>query len=290
MKASHIQKMDQMKKKIDRKHFSNHWKLFLCFFQSLETFLAFFPIIGNFKTRSIALCILFALLHNLPAFAGQSAPSDVSAICRKAGWSEAQISTIQTLLAETHHSGVLMEDLYIRVQEGTAKKVDPNIVIKATRQRAELLTKASTMTHDAHCENANLMLSIGLALESGIPESVLNKVLKEGANRRPGQVQSVIEIGETLHLNGMPDDAIQSLMLDFLKRNLRRGEMIRAARVAKGSFSKGKDVQHIRKKLWGQSYCNGNTHGDSAGKSANHVNGSNRQNANHRGPHHGSKQ
>ncbi|NCC62401.1 MAG: hypothetical protein EOM12_16015, partial [Verrucomicrobiae bacterium] len=37
-----------MSKKNGRGSFSNHWKLFFRFFQSLETFFTFFPIIGNF--------------------------------------------------------------------------------------------------------------------------------------------------------------------------------------------------------------------------------------------------
>jgi hypothetical protein len=181
----------------------------------------------------------------------------LSARCTEAGWSDSQIQQLADRTHTLEKQQVSPDLLYECVQEGLAKRVAPEQVLDVVMTRAALLNQANQLAQETDCRQDEVVQAVTLAMESGLSEVAVKEVLSAGRDRRTGQLCAVIETGETMYLNGVSEEVVSSLMQDFLQRNLRRSEMIRAARIAERSYENGMAPEAMRKSLWGANSVSG---------------------------------
>ena len=91
-----------------------------------------------------------------------------------------------------------------------------------------------------------------MALESGLPEAVLQEIFVRGGGRRYGRLSHVLEAAETLQLAGLDPKDTQHVMNDCLDRELNRMEILRAVDYILAEYRKGRDFQVIHDRLWVQ--------------------------------------
>jgi len=165
----------------------------------------------------------------------------------------------QTLdcLSEAQRQGVPVATLTTRLDEGLAKKAEPQAIATALQARLRVMTQARTMLKVAHYDTVaeeprnELLTTTGLALESGVAAEDIGAVLKRGNGQSALRMKSVVEAGESLHLAGVDHATTQSLMSDCLDRNLRRMEVLRAVRYSIQQHRGGMSGDNIRRSLWG---------------------------------------
>jgi hypothetical protein len=194
--------------------------------------------------------VFFCCWMLLACASGAKADSDLSARCRELGWSDAQIAAISRQAERVAAFDEGDELILMRVREGLAKSVPPDVIVAAVEKRVNLYILADQLTRATGCPNNELTRTVGRALESGLSEESLTRILQAGNGYRPGQVRAVIETGEILYLNGLPEDVTEGVMSDFLERNLRRSEMQRAARIIENGWNRGASLEDVRSGLW----------------------------------------
>ncbi len=166
-------------------------------------------------------------------------------------------------VAEAARQGLPSDAVLVRLEEGAAKKAGANILLQAGQARlATLRTAAEVLKETGYgarkTENDNLLKTVALALESGLEAKTVNLVLARGNGSQSDRIQSIIEAGETMRLNDMDDATVGPMMADFIDRNLRRSEVVRASRFAIQQHKAHVDGDRIRQRLWGQECAGGN--------------------------------
>ncbi|NCD32452.1 MAG: hypothetical protein EOL87_03435 [Spartobacteria bacterium] len=206
------------------------------------------PIIGTFFT------ILFLLFAGVTT-GWTDTVDNLYEQCRANEWSPEQLQQLQSIMSRAQQTKCTLEPLVQRTSEGLAKGIDAERILTAMEQRTAHLEASVDIMRRAGCQQTPTIWSVAYALESGLSEATLMRILREGADRRPGQLSAVIESGESLHLSGMPDEIVEVLMLDYLKRNMRRGEIIRSSRYAVNQHQRGLQPTQLREKMWGAGFC-----------------------------------
>lgn len=151
--------------------------------------------------------------------------------------------------------GLPAESILDKIDEGVLKGADVEALLRTAEKRLQALERAQVLLReggfpDGEPRGRGLLISAALALESGLPESVLAGALERGRGRPPGQVQPVVQAGEALHLEGFDDESVAALMADCLERKLRRPEILRMLRFAQEQRAHGASGSSVRQMLW----------------------------------------
>ena len=160
-------------------------------------------------------------------------------------------------LATCATEGLPIAPLRTRLQEGIAKNAAPDALASAIEARLAALRTARALVGSAgYAEPAEpahgeLLVSTARAIESGMPASDLGDVLARGRGQSGGRMQTIVESGESLALAGVDAPTVRAFMIDCLDRNLRRMEMLRAARFSIQQHRGGMNGTDIRRTLWG---------------------------------------
>lgn len=196
-------------------------------------------------------CVMSATIEQGGA-ADDTRITGITQRCKAAGWEDATIGKLEGLLADGSASGLDMDLLTLRLQEGLAKKADPAMVVQAVGYRLGAMKQARQLTQAHDGPSAQLEQTVGFALEAGLSAETIRGILASGSNQRPGQLVALIDAGRTLVLSGWDEKAASGLTTDFQERNLRRGEMIRALRTLVEIGPTPPDqLPTVRARLWG---------------------------------------
>ena len=146
------------------------------------------------------------------------------------------------------------------LQKTSNAQSEPNILTIATTpppeftQRVEALrsqdnlTNALLQTHRADDSRGRpaLIAATAHALESGVPESGVVRLLSDPNTDRPGWLMGAIEGLETLHAQGFPALDAERLMVEALSRGMRRYELLQAIDLALRKQRDGTDPATIK--------------------------------------------
>lgn len=185
-----------------------------------------------------------------------SAAADIPRL-RQRGFTPEQASQTLSCLAEARRQGMPDTVLALRLEEGLAKNVDPQVLLAGLQVRLRTMVQAHDMVQAATYDmvpgspGEDLLVATGLALESGVSAEDLAAVLRRGNGQSARRIQSVVEAGETLHLAGIDPATTRILMNDCLDRDLRRMEVLRAVHYIVQQHRGGMDGDRIRRSLWG---------------------------------------
>lgn len=174
--------------------------------------------------------------------------------CRKNGLTAAECKALLDPVHAAQAESLPTDCIFIKIEEGLAKKVETPRIARATEMRLACLRRADRMVAAARPERGgehqHMVMHTCMAIESGLPEEVLQPIFNRPGGFRYGRMIQVIEAGETLQLAGLAPQDIQHAMTDFLDRNLNRGEVLRAVDYILEELAKGRDFQSIHAELW----------------------------------------
>jgi len=176
---------------------------------------------------------------------------------REAGYTADQTAQVLKPALEACRQGLPARPILDKIEEGLVKRIQPETLAQAGERRYRYLDQAASLAKSADQPSDDVIYSATLALESGMGEQTVQKVLNESRGKRPGQAQTVIEAGEAMMLNGMDEASVSTLMSDCLQRNLRRSEVLRTVRYSCQQHQAGMQGSAIRQSLWGQGQCDG---------------------------------
>lgn len=177
--------------------------------------------------------------------------------CRKSGLpvenADALLCSVYTAQAE----GLPTECVFLKIEEGLAKRIAWTDVQAAAGNRLDCLRRADQLVMSGRQERGgqhqHLVMHTCVALESGLPEEVIQSVFSRPGGFRYGRVIHVIEAGETLQLSGLAPKDTLHIMHDCLDRNLNGIEVSRVVDVVLAGHRAGKDFETIHAGLWVQS-------------------------------------
>lgn len=175
--------------------------------------------------------------------------------CRRSGLSAKDADALLAPVYAAQNEALPAEAVFIKVEEGLAKKVAVDRVTTAAEVRLGYLRRASQLVAvqsraEGHGGGQRLVVRTAMALESGLPEEVLQEVFKQYGRRRYGRLGHVLEAAETLQLAGLDVRDTKQIMTDFLDRDLNRMEILRAVDYVIAERRKGRDFKAIHADLW----------------------------------------
>ncbi len=193
-----------------------------------------------------------------PCRAGDSTETAEAAAALKAhGVTGAPAEKIRAAFERCESEGLPVDCLRTRLLEGLAKRAEPDVLAEAVGSRLGALRAARDMIRTAgyadpsEPAHGELLTSTARAIESGMPPDDLGAVLARGRGQSGGRMQTIVESGESLALAGVDAPTVRAFMIDCLDRNLRRMEMLRAARFSIQQHRGGMNGAEIRRALWG---------------------------------------
>ncbi len=147
------------------------------------------------------------------------------------------------------------EAVFAKVEEGLAKKVAVDQVTAAAEVRLGYLRRANQLVaaqsrDEGHGGGQRLVVRTAMALESGLPEEVLQEIFNQYGGRKYGRLGHVLEVAETLQLAGLDVRDTKQIMTDLLDRDLSRAEILRAVDYVLAERRKGRDFAAIHADLW----------------------------------------
>ena len=211
------------------------------------------------------------------AFGGRGQPDskDWKALCGKNVQLGLDGDRVEQMLGQCHRNGLSVEEahallspaytardealpvecIFIKIEEGLAKQVDADRLVAAAEARLDCLRKARRLIDGAHPGRRgkgppHLLMRTCMALESGLPEEVLQEIFKRHGSYRYGRLIQVVEAAETLQLAGLEPRNTQQIMDDCLDRNLSRPEILRVVDYVVAEYRKGRDFKTIHTGLW----------------------------------------
>jgi len=175
--------------------------------------------------------------------------------CRKSGLSAEEADALLAPVRAARNESLPAEAVFTKIEEGLAKKVALDRVAAAAELRLDYLRRANRLLASqeqgsAHGGGQRLVVRAAMALESGLPEEVLQDIFNRHGGRRYGRLVHVMEAGETLQLAGLDPQDTKQIMVDCIDRNLNRMEIQRAVDYIVGEHRKGRDFKAIRADLW----------------------------------------
>ncbi len=202
--------------------------------------------------------------------------------CRKSGLSAEEAEVLLVPVRAASEESLPAEIVFTKIEEGLAKKVPLDQLVPAAELRLNNLRRASRLVAglasgseghgagghgggghgggghgdgghgDGHSGMQRLVGRTAMALESGLPEPVLQAVFNQTSSPRYGRIILVVEAGESLQLAGLEPLETKQIMMDCLDRNLNRMEIQRAVDYIIGEHRKGRSFEAIRGELWVQ--------------------------------------
>jgi len=174
--------------------------------------------------------------------------------CRKNNLTVQQADALLCPIYTAHAESLPTECIFLKIEEGLAKRIKTDQIRAAADKRLENIRKANrilTAARPVHGgAHQHLVMHSCMALESGLPEDVLKEILNRPGGFRYGRMIHVIEAGETLQLAGLAPQDIKHIMNDCLDRDLNRSEVFRVADHVLAEHRKGRDFKSIHDALW----------------------------------------
>lgn len=175
--------------------------------------------------------------------------------CRRSGLSAEEADALLAPVCAARDEALPAESVFAKVEEGLAKKVAVDQVVAAAELRLDYLRRATRLVAvqgrgEGHAVDQRLVVWTAMALESGLPEEVLQEVFSRNGGRRYGRLVHVLEAGETLQLAGLDPQNTQQIMNDCLDRNLNRMEILRAVDYVLSEQRNGRGFKAIHADLW----------------------------------------
>jgi len=164
-----------------------------------------------------------------------------------------------------------------KIEEGLGKGVPVEQIAQAAQRRTEyMITARNTVRSQAKAMGkgeAALVTAMALAMESGVSPDALDRVVGGADPYRAGPMQTAVAAGEMLCLSGFSMDEVEVFMQDYLQRDLRRSEALRAVRYASERRREGMAFRAIRQSLWGKGDSSGygrspRSQGETAGRAS----------------------
>ncbi|MCF7816308.1 MAG: hypothetical protein K9M54_00360 [Kiritimatiellales bacterium] len=174
--------------------------------------------------------------------------------CRKNGITAQEAEALLGPVCAAKAEALPTECIFVKIEEGLAKQVDAPRVAVAAEARLDCLRRAGRMVSNVRCgrggDQQHLVMHTCMALESGLPDAVLQELFNRPAGFRYGRLIHVVEAGETLQLAGLEPQQTLHIMNDCLDRDLDRAELMRAVDFIIAEHANGRDFQSIHDDLW----------------------------------------
>lgn len=177
--------------------------------------------------------------------------------CRKRGLTAPETDALLGPVYTASKESLPAECILLKIEEGLAKQVDAERLTAAAQFRLECLRKAQKIIAQKKrgpgqmgSGPPRLLTHTGLALESGLPEEVLQDVFKRQGGRRMGRLVHVIEAGETLQLAGLEPKDTQQILFDCIDRKLAPLEIERVVEYVVAEHGEEIPFPEIRRRLW----------------------------------------
>lgn len=174
--------------------------------------------------------------------------------CRKKGMSPAATASLLQPVYTAHIEALPIEGVLLKIEEGLAKQVDARRLTAAAQARLYRLRQADNLVSSGRQERGgghdHLIMHTCMALESGLPEKVLEKMFSRPGGFRYGRMTHAIEAGEILQLAGLRSEDTEKIMTDLLDRNLNGAETARVIDIILTGHREGKSFQSIHARLW----------------------------------------
>lgn len=150
--------------------------------------------------------------------------------------------------------GLPTECVFLKIEEGLAKGISWQDVHVAADNRLSCLRQANALIISVRQgrggQHSHLVMHTCMALESGLPEEVLQELFNRPGRFRYGRLIHVIEAGEALQLAGLPADETLQIMNECLDRDLSGAEVMRVVDVIQTGLQRGKDFKTLHETLW----------------------------------------
>jgi hypothetical protein len=184
---------------------------------------------------------------------GSSDVEQIAERCRSQGISPTEAHMMLAPACAASREGLPIDPALVKIEEGLAKRVPPQMIASAVERRVTYLLRAREIAQSSVGKpiGDDLIVSAGSAMESGLPEDVVRAVFAAGRGKRPAEIKTALEAGEALHLDGFAAEDVEPILVDCLNRNLRRLEIRRVVRYALQQRSRGMAPHAIRQSLWG---------------------------------------
>lgn len=200
--------------------------------------------------------------------------------CRRRGLNAEQADELLRSVYTAHDEGLPAGNVCIKVEEGLAKEIPPERIAQAAQVRLKYLREAAELVaaiqrkggtgkgpgngrgnglgahngggggHGSGEGPANLVENICVALESGVPVDVFERVFAQADRTRMGRVVPVVEAAEALQLVGLKPEQYQLVLMDFVKKDLNRRQILIAVAQIEKELTDGKDFESVYQALW----------------------------------------
>jgi len=174
--------------------------------------------------------------------------------CRKSKLSVQEAEALLCPVYAAQEEALSAECVLLKIEEGLVKRIAWKDVQTAAKERLERLRRADEMVLAARQgrggQHRHLVMHVCMAMESGLPEDVLVKLLGRPGGYRYGRMIHVVEAGETLHLAGLDSGDVLHVMNDCLDRDLSGAEIARVVDLVQIGLRAGKAFDAIHDSLW----------------------------------------
>lgn len=174
--------------------------------------------------------------------------------CRASELSVGQAEDLLCPVYAAHAEGLPTDCVFLKIEEGLAKRISWEEVRNAADRRLECLRKADELVMSVRQgrggQRRHLVMRTCMAVESGLPVAVLEDVFARQGGFRYGRLVHVIEAAESLQLAGLAAEHTRHIMHDCLDRDLTGDEVFRAVDVLQSGLRSGKDFKTIHDALW----------------------------------------
>ncbi|MBT8042436.1 MAG: hypothetical protein KJN98_04645 [Pontiella sp.] len=178
----------------------------------------------------------------------------VLAECRKYGLSASETDALLSMVYIAHAEQLPAGCVYLKIEEGFAKGIPVEQIRPAAAKRLDCMRRADQLIMSVRNgrggQHQHLVQHMCMAMESGLPEEVIEHVINRPGGFRYGRLIHVIEAGESLQLAGLPPSQIQQVMSDCLDRDLTGPEVMRVVEVIQTGLRDGMEFEAIHDALW----------------------------------------
>lgn len=178
--------------------------------------------------------------------------------CQRRGLGTEEADALLCPVYDAQADGLPADCILSKVEEGLAKRVEAESVAAAAEARLQHLRTARKLIESQprgrrHMGGPPRLLShTCLALESGLPEDVLQAVFEHNGGKRMGRLVHVIEAGESLQLAGFDPKDTRQIMFDCMERNLTPPQIHRIVEHVIVEHEKGHSFPELHGRLWGK--------------------------------------
>ncbi|MBN2684105.1 MAG: hypothetical protein JXR40_02390 [Pontiellaceae bacterium] len=199
--------------------------------------------------------------------------------CRRRGLNAEQADELLASVYTAHEEGLPAGSVCIKVEEGLAKEVPSERIAQAAQLRLKYLREAAAMVEAIRSKGGagkgpgngggnglgshnrggdhgtgegppNLVENICVALESGVPAEVFEQVFAQADRARMGRVVPVVEAAEALQLAGLKPEQYQRVLIDFVKMDLNRRQILIAVAQIEKELADGTDFESVYQAMW----------------------------------------